>query len=158
MQRSGKDKVLGRGRGRAVLGQVTGARVLERTRAVADVRSQAALVQRMGLLGFLIPALATVVLVVVPSPWKWPAVILLIVTFLAILLRSPRRPGHARKHTRKGDDGGSSVVYGTGAHDGGPKHKSHAESRGDRHDSGHNGSGSNGGDGGGDGGGGGGGD
>jgi hypothetical protein len=36
LQRSGKDKVLGRGRGRAVIGQVTSARVLERTRAAAE--------------------------------------------------------------------------------------------------------------------------
>ncbi len=36
MQRSGKDKVLGRGRGCAVLGQVTSARVLKGTRPVAD--------------------------------------------------------------------------------------------------------------------------
>ena len=36
LQRSGNDKVLGRGRGRAVVGQVTRARVLERTRPAAE--------------------------------------------------------------------------------------------------------------------------
>jgi len=36
LQRSGHDKVHGRGRGRAVVEQVTSARVLERTRAVAE--------------------------------------------------------------------------------------------------------------------------
>jgi hypothetical protein len=36
MQRSVTHKVLGRGRRRVVLGQVTSARVLERSRAVAD--------------------------------------------------------------------------------------------------------------------------
>lgn len=43
MQRSGDDKVLGRGRGRAVLGRVTSARVLKRPRAVADARRWATL-------------------------------------------------------------------------------------------------------------------
>jgi len=37
LQRSVNDKVLGRGRGRAVVGQVTSARVLERTRAAAEL-------------------------------------------------------------------------------------------------------------------------
>jgi hypothetical protein len=37
MQRSVNDKVLGRGRGHAVVVQVSRARVLKRTRAVADV-------------------------------------------------------------------------------------------------------------------------
>jgi len=36
LQRSGNDKVLGRGRGRAVAGQVRAARVLERPRAAAE--------------------------------------------------------------------------------------------------------------------------
>jgi len=36
LQRSVNDKVLGRGRGRVLLDQVTSARVLKRTRAVAD--------------------------------------------------------------------------------------------------------------------------
>ena len=36
LQRSGIDKVLGRGRGRAAAGQVRAARVLERVRAAAE--------------------------------------------------------------------------------------------------------------------------
>jgi len=36
LQRSENDKVLGRGRGRAMVGQVCAARVLERTRAAAE--------------------------------------------------------------------------------------------------------------------------
>jgi hypothetical protein len=36
LQRSGNDKVLGRGRGRPVQAQVCGARVLERPRAAAE--------------------------------------------------------------------------------------------------------------------------
>jgi hypothetical protein len=41
LQRSVNDKVLGRGRGRLVQAQVCGARVLERTRAVAEQKRYA---------------------------------------------------------------------------------------------------------------------
>jgi hypothetical protein len=43
MQRSGTHKVLGRGRGHAVLGQIISARVLKGRRAVADAGRWAAL-------------------------------------------------------------------------------------------------------------------
>jgi hypothetical protein len=107
--------------------------------------------QRPGLIGFLLVALAVTLLIVVPldSSWKWPTVMLLLITgFILLFVSAMRRPrrnwgGHGR-----GNEGGDVAPFGGGYAGASSKHRSQGDSGHGHHDG-------DGGDGGGDGGGGG---
>jgi hypothetical protein len=101
-------------------------------------------VQRPGLIGFLLLAIAVTLLIAVPmdSPWKWPAVmLLLIVGFIMLFISAAQRPSSRRMGGNPGDGGADGAYFGSGAYSGGGKHKSHGDSGSDGHDGGGDGGG-----------------